>query len=302
VTEPAASAGLPTDTHRTSTRPGLRRTVRIAAVTGLCTTLLVVAGALAPHGFALSEGQTTQRLVRVTDYLLVLAGLAVALAAVAVLVASSASGIGMRPGMRRRTRPPWWTYLLAYLVALVVIVMLSRALDSRRETSDPRPRDEPRQTESQEEVFARPDAFAKTLVVITAGLLLTGGAFYILRRGRQQVTGTRPRAVPEVLADEIDAGIDHLRTDGDPRAAVIACYLRMERALARAGISRRPSETPFELLERALREHSVLGRSAHRLTALFEVARFSLHPVGERERRHAIDALGEVRSQLAIAQ
>jgi len=51
----------------------------------------------------------------------------------------------------------------------------------------------------------------------------------------------------------------------------------MERALAVSGIPRRPSEAPFEYIERALRDLETSTESARRLTDLFEWAKFSQH-------------------------
>jgi hypothetical protein len=84
----------------------------------------------------------------------------------------------------------------------------------------------------------------------------------------------------------------------DPRAAVLAAYARMEAALGAAGLTRRASEAPREYLSRL--EAALRGgrRPAARLTALFERARFSEHPVGEDVRADALDALRELRSEL----
>ena len=64
----------------------------------------------------------------------------------------------------------------------------------------------------------------------------------------------------------------------------------MERALAAAGLPRRPAEAPLEYLERALVDLDATAASARRLTDLFRFAKFSDHPVdaageGGRDRR-----------------
>ena len=72
----------------------------------------------------------------------------------------------------------------------------------------------------------------------------------------------------------------------------------MERALAAGGIPRRPSDAPFEYLERALRELETSAESICRLTDLFEWAKFSQHEPEPEMREEAIDALVAVRGEL----
>ena len=75
--------------------------------------------------------------------------------------------------------------------------------------------------------------------------------------------------------------------------------LAMEQLLASAGAPRRPAEAPFEYVAR----NPILlgaGRSAaHRLSELFEAARFSLHTVDESTRRHALAALRTIQAELS---
>ncbi len=59
----------------------------------------------------------------------------------------------------------------------------------------------------------------------------------------------------------VDAGLADL-DDGDPRAAVIACWVRLEEAAAAAGTPREPGDTPGELVLRLLAGHQVSPRRA----------------------------------------
>ena len=72
----------------------------------------------------------------------------------------------------------------------------------------------------------------------------------------------------------------------------------MERALAAAGIARDAAEAPFEYLERALRGLDTSADAVHRLTDLFEWAKFSQHEPEPAMRDEAIDALVAVRDEL----
>jgi Domain of unknown function (DUF4129) len=124
----------------------------------------------------------------------------------------------------------------------------------------------------------------------------------------------RPPPTPaERLAVLLDDTLEDLEREPDPRRAVIAAWARMERGLAAVGLPRRPSEAPFEyaarVLETALdpappRSPDGFGgppqaSSVHRLTGLFERAKFSHHHIGEGDRDQAIAALRAVRRDLA---
>ncbi|MGP4055101.1 DUF4129 domain-containing protein [Mycobacterium sp. 4D054] len=88
----------------------------------------------------------------------------------------------------------------------------------------------------------------------------------------------------------------------DPRQAIIACYLAMERELEKSpGTTPRDSDTPTEVLARAIRSGAVDAGSATELVELFEEARFSPHLMNEGHRVDAVHALRQVQRQLQAA-
>jgi hypothetical protein len=104
---------------------------------------------------------------------------------------------------------------------------------------------------------------------------------------------------PEQLREAVESGRSALRTVDDARAAIIACYLAMETTLAERGTARGAAGTPGELLARATEAGLVRGTAAGQLTALFYEARFSSHPLGQRQRDAAERALDELAADLA---
>jgi hypothetical protein len=102
----------------------------------------------------------------------------------------------------------------------------------------------------------------------------------------------------EKLREAVESGRAALRELDDARAAIIACYLAMERSLASAGAARTAAETPDELLARAARAGLVRGEAAGRLTALFYEARFSSHPLPASSKTEAQRALSELAASL----
>ena len=98
----------------------------------------------------------------------------------------------------------------------------------------------------------------------------------------------------ERLAQAVDSGRRALLDGDDARAAVIACYLAMEQSLAESGVTRRASDSPQDLLERAVSGGLPAGSAAAELTALFREARYSTHPMDGSHRDRAAAALAEI--------
>ena len=103
----------------------------------------------------------------------------------------------------------------------------------------------------------------------------------------------------EELREAVAEGRAALAGIDDARAAIIACYVAMERSLAERGTARAAADTPDELLGRAVAAGVVRGGAAGRLTALFYEARFSTHPLGVGQRDAASAALDELAAELA---
>jgi hypothetical protein len=103
----------------------------------------------------------------------------------------------------------------------------------------------------------------------------------------------------EELAEAVAEGQAALAGVDDARAAIIACYVAMERRLAERGTARAVADTPDELLARAVAAGVVRGGAAGRLTALFYEARFSTHPLDSGQRGAASAALDELAAELA---
>jgi hypothetical protein len=103
----------------------------------------------------------------------------------------------------------------------------------------------------------------------------------------------------EHLRDAVEEGRAAFAELDDARAAIIACYVAMERSLADRGAARNAADTPDELLARAVTSGVVRGPAAERLTGLFYEARFSSHPLGPDHRDAARQALDGLAAELA---
>jgi len=106
----------------------------------------------------------------------------------------------------------------------------------------------------------------------------------------------------EPLSEAVQEGLDDLASEPDARVAIIRCYRRFERATARARVARAPWQTPDEFMREALRRLALPHRAVDRLTRLFELARFSTHPLGAAERDTARACLDDIRAELERAE
>jgi hypothetical protein len=134
--------------------------------------------------------------------------------------------------------------------------------------------------------------------IVLALLAALGVAGYAVRRRRPGALPSWQLASQAAVSEALDESLDDLRSEPDLRKAIIAAYARMERALAIAGLPRRPSEAPLEYLGRALGELETSADAIRRLTDLFEWAKFSQHEPDPSMRDDAIDALVAVRDEL----
>ena len=130
------------------------------------------------------------------------------------------------------------------------------------------------------------------------GLVVAAGVAYVIS-GRRARGARDPRTeLAQDLAGVLDDALEDLRSEADPRRAIIAAYARLERVLAASGIARHAFETSDEYLVRVLQDLELRPDAIARLTELFTQAKFSHHDVDSTMKESAIEALGEVRGEL----
>jgi hypothetical protein len=143
-------------------------------------------------------------------------------------------------------------------------------------------------------------SWAFGILALAAGLGALALALWValgdrLAEGREEGAGEAPAAPLEALVEE---SLEDLGSEPDPRRAIVRCYARFERAAAASGLERKPWFTPMEFMREALARLPVPRAAVPTLTGLFELARFSHHPLGPRERDRALEALHEIRTAM----
>ena len=152
-------------------------------------------------------------------------------------------------------------------------------------------------------VPARPAHFQWPLALAVGGFFLLGGVWIAIKRSGGSAHRTaETEGVEEELVRTIGSSIDDLRSERDPRRAVIAAYANLERVLASHGLARRRAEVPHEYLVRVLTELQVRAGAVRVLTELFEYAKFSPHEIDPTMKERAIESLVAVKEDLSATQ
>lgn len=167
------------------------------------------------------------------------------------------------------------------------------------------------ETDSDDDSGNQPDSSALgpiLLIVLGAVALAIAGAtvrsWYANRLARREHRGDdddRPRQSDRVaLGDAVARTIDTMLADPDPNTAIIGAYARLLQDLAASEVGRRDHEAPTEHLQRALATLHVRPEPLRRLIGLFEIARFSTHPLTNSHRDQALEALHAAAADLAV--
>jgi hypothetical protein len=129
-----------------------------------------------------------------------------------------------------------------------------------------------------------------TVVVIYGGIALV--ALWVLFEERGHARTSTPDD-PHVrqLRGAMQAGLRELRAHSDPRQAIIACYARLEYLLEDHGVPAYRHLTPQEYMGAALRGLDLPLDAFAGLIRLFELARYSLHPLDDGARAAATSYL-----------
>lgn len=117
---------------------------------------------------------------------------------------------------------------------------------------------------------------------------------------RRRATQPDGELVTEQVRGAVRAGLADLDAGGDPRRAVIACWLRLERIAAAAGTAREAADTPGDLVGRLLARHRVSRAALERLADAYRLARFAPAHVGPQLVVIAREALRDLDAQLRL--
>jgi len=150
-----------------------------------------------------------------------------------------------------------------------------------------------------------------TLPVVLLGVvlaLIVARRLRLVRRRRRERAPARPRGAPpgsparpteevEELGEELVRQAAALY-DGEPRNAIVAAWVALEQAAARAGVRPDRTETPTEFAQRAAAAYRLDGDALARLADLYREARFSRHELTSEHIAQARRSLGTLAHDL----
>ena len=245
-------------------------------------------------GFALTA-------VEVVGYVAAIVGLVAFLPTIVVLRAQRRQMLAS--GSAGGNSAPWWTRigglvvtLVSLAIQIVIVVYVVDLLRTRGFGTNDGQLDPPTGLDPNGLGTSRDSASLMIALVIVTILAVV--ALGLAFRWRLRDAADRDQTLDRRARTEqaVEVGLDALRRDPDPRRAIIAAYAAMERSLSHAGLGRKPWEAPIEYLRRVLAGALGAPADVQTMTHLFEVAKFSRHPVDESMRTSAIGALERIRT------
>lgn len=201
-----------------------------------------------------------------------------------------------------------WRTVILFLLYFIVITALFTVINRLMAPNEVVVQDNGQPTDAApttNDVPPVPEGPDLTPVLFVGLLILVGllaiGTILAMRGRRPQpaaeafvtVPPEHPHSAEPLLEEAAQRGLNTIRKPAtDPRAAIIACYTEMERALSTAeDAAPLESDTPTEVLVRAVAAGYVRRAPAEELVLLFEEARYSSHMMTPAHRDRATDLL-----------
>ena len=291
--------------------------------------VLLIVAAVALHGYLPGAerpppDRTTSGLGSLFAVVAMLA-VSMAIIVIAIITQSRRRPVSYGEGEPRRELPgargrlTWRMVLIAVavLIAWLLLVALLSRLNAHLgvEQQPPnagtppsgtaQPPQQPNQPEPPSNVFS---LLAGSTVLLMMAVFV--GAAILGRRQRRRISPAAPpdneyrpataASGPDPFARAAEVGLAEIEDRRrEPREAIIACYAAMERELENSPeIIPLESDTPSEVLARAVEHHALGEDTATELVDLFEEARFSPHVMTEQHRETAVRVLRLVLAEL----
>jgi len=281
-----------------------RRTAEAWRVAAVAVLLAVMAAGLRARGtFSHASNPTTVGSSGAVLAVALYAAEGVAFVAFIVVLVSARP---QRKPKRDETEPPrpplpWWAKTLGVLLAVAAIITPFAVLFTRHARKTP-VRPLPGVPGSGSFRLTAPSAPSSAWPVIVGMLIAIAVVLALTVLSRRSRPADAPRDRDRGLAgllDSLAAGHGALTAGGEPREAIIACYVAMERGFAAAGSAPAAADTPAEVLTRASEAGLVRSDSAAALTGLFRRARYSSQPMTSADSAAAVAALDQMRGDLS---
>ncbi|MEF8835470.1 MAG: DUF4129 domain-containing protein [Candidatus Thermoplasmatota archaeon] len=135
--------------------------------------------------------------------------------------------------------------------------------------------------------------YSIAILVLLASVLAV--LFFFFRYKR--ISGGQSKT-EEDISSTADRAITELHDGEDVRDVIIRNYQKMLIILEQEGIKQKISFTPRELEKMALSNLPLTEKTIDEMTALFEEAKYSDHPLSEKERNRAIKNFKQIKEEI----
>jgi hypothetical protein len=137
------------------------------------------------------------------------------------------------------------------------------------------------------------------VVIVIYGGIAALGIWVLFDRRFAAPHATEPAAEDvRRVRRAVAAGLRALHDHDDPRRAIIACYAQLEHLLEDYGMPASAALTPQEYMGVALRGIDIPEDALAGIVALFEQARYSLHPLDDSDKQAAAAYLETIKEHL----
>lgn len=133
-------------------------------------------------------------------------------------------------------------------------------------------------------------------------VLLTSVLVFILFFIRHKKLSKQSSETEEHISSTADRALTELHEGEDIRDVIIRNYQKMLIILEKEGIKQEISFTPRELEKIALSRLPLAEGTIDEMTRLFEEAKYSDHPLGDKERKRAIDNFKQIKDELEVLE
>jgi len=147
-----------------------------------------------------------------------------------------------------------------------------------------------------EHAFGSMGTFILVLLIAAVLLfLLVQRVIPLLRKSEEEGS---EKDIEYDISSTVDEAIKELHKGKDVKSTILRCYQRMCNILEKKGVKDTEFTTPREFEKRAINNIHVSASKITEIRKLFEIAKYSQHELGEKERDRAVRTLKDIQEEL----
>jgi len=146
--------------------------------------------------------------------------------------------------------------------------------------------------------FAQPGIIIFSLIIVFGVAFFLSTRYDLHRLFAKSERKDKGKEIEEDISSTVDKTLEDLRKGKDTRKTIMKCYQRMSMIFEEKGIRDEDYMTPREFEEIADENLDVTTSKISRIRESFELAKYSTHELGEKEKEKVISDLEALRDEL----